>query len=459
MKVTECRQRFTEYLIEIKKLIVLLMISGFIINVFFPVPLLHEILNYIVFAAVLASFPFTGRGSAAVCLVLFVTGFYLIKVSGNGWQFCLEAMGKNISLLALVITVPLLGIPLKSGGYVRVLDDLAAKYMGSRRRMYLVPALFSHVLGVFMNIGAVPLTHEITARGRVSGYQGILARSISRGFGAALMWSPNMIATAVVLGYLGVAWQDYVHLGLMFAAISLFFGFAADFLNRERGLEGPDTRDGLQENRRIDRKKLGELVATAAIFLSVVIFIETGTSLKVIDIVPVMSLVFPVAWLIMIGLKHTVKESYKEYFRNRAARYDGEVVLFVAAGFFSAAFSVSGWSEKLSGYIMQFSTGMVSLSIAVLAVIIITSVAGIHPMVPVSALATSLDPLSVGMSPVNMALVLIMGWALGATVSPMSGTSLVVGGLTGRSPVAVGVANLPFSIPVAASVVLYMAFH
>lgn len=63
------------------------------------------------------------------------------------------------------------------------------------------------------------------------------------------------------------------------------------------------------------------------------------------------------------------------------------------------------------------------------------------------------------MSPVNMALVLIMGWALGATVSPMSGTSLVVGGLTGRSPTAVGVANLPFSIPVAASVVLYMAFH
>lgn len=80
-------------------------------------------------------------------------------------------------------------------------------------------------------------------------------------------------------------------------------------------------------------------------------------------------------------------------------------------------------------------------------------------MVPVSALATSLDPLSAGMSPVNMALVLIMGWALGATVSPMSGTSLVVGGLTGRSPTAVGVANLPFSIPVAASVVLYMAFH
>ncbi|MFZ5649368.1 MAG: hypothetical protein ACOY4I_00745, partial [Bacillota bacterium] len=303
-----------DYFVEFKKLTVLLMVAGFVLYVFFPAPFLREVLNYIVFTAVIISLPFTGRGSAAVCLVLFGTGFYLIKVSGNGWQFCLEAMGKNISLLALVITVPLLGIPLKSGGYVRVLDDLAAKYMGSRRRMYLVPALFSHVLGVFMNIGAVPLTHEITGRGRVNGYPGILARSISRGFGAALMWSPNMIATAVVLGYLGVAWQDYVKLGILFAAISLFLGFATDFLNRERGIEGQDSRGGLQQNRRIDRKKMGELVATAVIFLSVVIFIETGTSLKVIDIVPVMSLVFPVVWLIMLGLKHKVNESYKEYF-------------------------------------------------------------------------------------------------------------------------------------------------
>lgn len=79
---------FTEYLIEIKKLIVLLMISGFIINVFSPAPLLYEMLNYIVFAAVLASLPFAGRGSAAVCLLLFVTPWSRFRHWPLPWTLC-----------------------------------------------------------------------------------------------------------------------------------------------------------------------------------------------------------------------------------------------------------------------------------------------------------------------------------------------------------------------------------
>ncbi|MFZ5646503.1 MAG: hypothetical protein ACOY30_02675 [Bacillota bacterium] len=429
-------------------------------HVFFPAPLLREILNYIVFAAVVTSLPFTGRGAAAVCLGLFVTGFYFIYISGSGWSFCTEAIGRNVNLLALLITVPLLGLPLKTGGYVVVLDTLAVKYMGKSLRMYIVPALFSHILGVFMNIGAVPLTYEITARGKITSFPSILARSISRGFGAALMWSPNMIATAVVLGYLAVPWQNYVYLGILFAVVSLLIGIIMELFQKEKGLECAEAEAGCsRDDYPVDRIKLGQLLVTGVIFLSIVIFIETRTMLKVIDIVPVVAIVFPAVWLALLGRVNTVKEGYGDYFRNRAGRYDGEVVLFVAAGFFSAAFSVSGWSDKLIDYIMHFSTGMASLSATILAVILIAGVFGIHPMVPVSALASSLDQASIGISPVNMALVLIMGWALGATVSPMSGTSLVVGGLTGKSPAAVGMANLFYSMLVAASVVLYMAFQ
>lgn len=432
------------------------MIFGFILNVFLPSPLLREILNYTVLMAVLTSLPFTGRGSAVVCLGLFLGGFYLIYTSGFGWWFYSEAIGRNISLLALLITVPLLGLPLRTGGYVAVLDALASKYMRTRGRMYLVPALFSHVLGVFMNIGAVPLTYEITARGGVERFPGLMARSISRGFGAALLWSPNMIATALVLGYLGVPWQNYVHLGIIFAAVSLVAGLVTDSFQREEGLVSTGLQEPPRERGAIDRRKLGQLLVAAVIFLSVVIFIETGTILKVIDIVPVLAVIFPAIWLFLLGLKNTVKDGYIDYFRNRAGRYDGEIVLFVAAGFFSAAVSASGWSEKMCGYIAGFSSGAASLSFIVLALIMITSAVGIHPMVSVSAIAASLDPGLIGLNPVNMALLLITGWSLGAVVSPMSGTNLVVGGLTGKSPASVGIANIIYSVLVAGSVVIYI---
>jgi len=90
--------------------------------------------------------------------------------------------------------------------------------------------------------------------------------------------------------------------------------------------------------------------------------------------------------------------------------------------------------------------------------VILTSIIGIHPMVLVSAFATSLDAAAMGFNPVNLALVLIAGWSLGATVSPMSGTTLMVGSLTGKTPMEVAYGNLPHTVLVTGAIILYLAF-
>ncbi|MCL6611687.1 MAG: hypothetical protein K6T66_09140 [Peptococcaceae bacterium] len=423
----------------------------------FPAPFLNGAVNYITVAAVLISLPFTGRTSGVICLALFFSGAYLIYASGAGWQQMMEALGKNTGLIVLLLAVPLLGVPLKHGGYIGVLDALALKCMRRRYQMYLVPAIFSHVLGVFMNLGAVPLTHEVTARGRLAGYPGLLAKSLSRGFGAALFWSPNMVVTALVLSYLNVPWQDYVHLGLLFAGIALLTGFVADLFSRE-GREPEEGRASGSAEPYIDRVKLGQLAAAGVVFLLIVILIETATGLPVIRTVPVIALALPAAWLFLLGRKDLIRAGYEDYFRNRINKYDGEVVLFAAAGFFSGALALSGWSERLCAYVMLFQAhSKAGMALVLLGAIILASLAGIHPMVLVSAFGASLDPAALGFTPVQMALVLIAGWALGAAVSPMSGTNLVVAGLTGKTPLEVGCANLPHAALVLAAIILYLA--
>ncbi len=444
-------------LLRLKGAVLTVLLAVFIIGFFFPAPVLNAALQYVTLAAVLASLPYTGLGSGVMCLLLFMAGGYLLAASGAGWPTIVEALGKNSGFLALLIAVPLLGVPLKSGGYIEVLDSLAEKYMRRRWQMYWVPALLSHVLGVFMNLGAVPLTHEITARGRMSNHPGLLARSLSRGFGAALLWSPNMIVTALVLGYMEVPWQSYAHLGLAFAALALLTGFVADLPGWGNGNRYDYDDAGAGEGRRIDRVKLTQLMVAGIVFLAAVMLVETKTGRPVISVVPVLALIFPALWMVLLGRWNYVAEGYADYFKNRLNGYGSEVVLFVAAGFFSGALSHSGWSVKLCSYVMHFSSGSKSsAALVILASIVAAGLAGIHPMVLVSALAASLDPAALGFTPVQLSLVLISGWALGATVSPMSGTSLVVGSLTGKGPLAVGFANYLHCALVLAAVVVYI---
>ncbi len=446
----------TGYLAGVKRITLAALVAVFVTQFVFPAPFMDGAINYITAAAVLVSLPFAGLGTGIISMALFISGAFLIHASGAGWHYMAGAMGKNTSLLVLLMAVPMLGIPLKQGGYIGVMDALALKYMRSRSRMYWVPALFSHVLGVFMNLGAVPLTHEITARGKMVKYPGLHAKSLSRGFSAALFWSPNMVATALVLAYLDVPWQNYAHLGILFAGIALVTGFVTDLFDREgRAVEADPASGGAGPY--IDRVRLAQLAAAGAVFLTTIVLIETKTSLPVIRTVPLIAIILPAVWLCLLGRREDIGAGYADYFRNRIDKFDGEVVMFAAAGFFSSAFAVSGWSEKLSAGIILFSGhSKAAVALTILASIILPGLAGIHPMVMVSAFAASLDPASLGFSQVQMALLLISGWALGATVSPMSGTSLCVAGLTGKTPLEVGYANLLHALLVLGAIIIYL---
>lgn len=446
----------TGYLSGVKRITQAALVAVFMIQFIFPDPFLDGAVNYITAAAVLFSLPFAGLGTGIISIGLFISGACLIYASGAGWQYMAVAMGKNTSLLVLLMAVPMLGIPLKYGGYIGVMDALALKYMRSRRRMYWVPALFSHVLGVFMNLGAVPLTHEITARGQLAKYPGLHAKSLSMGFSAALFWSPNMVATVLVLAYMDVPWQNYAHLGILIAGTALLTGFVVDLFGREGRVSEEDPGPG-GNSPYIDRVRLAQLTAAGAVFLLMIILIETKTSLPVIRTVPLIAIILPAVWLCLLGRREAVGAGYADYFRNRISKFDGEVVMFAAAGFFSGAFAVSGWSQKLIAGIILFSGhSKAALALTILASIILPGLAGIHPMVMVSAFAASLDPASLGFSPVQMSLVLISGWAVGATVSPMSGTCLCVAGLTGKTPIEVGYANLPHALLVLGSILIYL---
>jgi hypothetical protein len=86
------------------------------------------------------------------------------------------------------------------------------------------------------------------------------------------------------------------------------------------------------------------------------------------------------------------------------------------------------------------------------------SVVGIHPIVCVSFLAPLLSPLSP--EPNLMALVFIIGWAIGCTVSPFSGTNLTMQGRYGVRNWSTTAGNLGYTalmLPAGCALLLWFA--
>lgn len=433
----------------IKSLVLFLIIMFSIVNVFYPNLFVKTIVSYITIVLLVFSLPFAGRSTKIVSITLFVIGAYLMYISHASLNYWTEAMSRNTGLLVLLIVVPLLGIPLKYAGYIQVLDSLAFKYTKKGYQQYWLPSLFSHGLGFFMNIGAVSLTYDISARGKVAENAAMLARAISRGTGTIFLWSPNTVAVALVLEYVEVPWTQYFYLGFSFAVIALVCGYISEILGELKRKKGKKSYANIINNSRqyVDKWKLIQLLTYITSFLLFVLLIEIKSNISVISMIPVVSFVLPAFWLSILGYKKSILNSYFNYFTEKAHRYDGEVVLFVAAGFFSSALIVSGYSERLCDFIMSFSgNSTASITFTILGTIVLGSLIGIHPMISVSTFAASLDVNNFGFSPVYLALVLAGGWSLGSTISPISGNILVVANVTGRKSMEIVYGNLMYAV-------------
>ena len=201
-----------------------------------------------------------------------------------------------------------------------------------------------------------------------------------------------------------------------------------------------------------------QLIVYMALFLLMIILIDLHTHISIITVIPMVAVTMPALWLVILGHRRMVKRAYVEHFVTKAHQHDGEVVLFVAAGFFSSALIISGWSDWICNYIMNFSgNSNASIAFTILGTIVLASLVGIHPMITVSTFATSLDVNSLGFSPVYLALLFAGGWSLGSTISPITVNVLIVANVTGVKPMDIVRNNLLHACLVFATIIIFMA--
>ncbi len=415
-----------------------------------------------------------------IILAVVVLGLSLADVSGTsriiGYSFFIvssvllfyyrapldvweQGLQENLYLVVMFTLVPLLSIPIRHGGYFENLQAFFKRYVDSNSRFYLLVSLISAFVGVLVNMAVVPLVHQISQASHGSADKKLLSSSISRGFATCTIWAPTTAAIGLILKVTGASWPLFFPFGLLMGAIAGLVGYVMT-LFEERVKDPAEVPEPPALGEHLNWRKVIELSAFGLVLIAVVAIISLLTGIQTVIVVALVSLLFPVLWLGIIGrLRLLAREFTGDYFNESLPRLKNEIVLFLGAGLLATSITYS----HLGNYVPQFLKLIVGHNALMFAAVVsfgslVLSAFGVHPIILVTVIGSTVQAAAYGISPTFMALILAMGWSMGITVSPSAGTVIAISGLAEESPLYVGLRwNGPYAV-ISSAVLLAVMF-
>jgi hypothetical protein len=309
----------------------------------------------------------------------------------------------NHAMLAMLAAVSFLR-PVTATG-------VAGEALPRGRRAVLETLAATHLFGAVINISAPVLVGERIAGSRMSPLQ---AKTVSRAFVAASMWSPFFIAMALILHYLPGA-RLPVMSAIGFATSTTLMLFCAWTLPRDPAAAEftgfPLHWQALWTPLLLSACVLAGHALLPA--LSVLVLIE-GAALGV------------VLGVLLLRHRREAGAILGGHVRERLPDMRGEVAMFLSAAVMTAGIGSAVGLVGLDLAPAQFGAGAAA---TMLAALIALAVIGVHPVVSISVLA-SLWPLE-RYDGNLVGAVFLLAWGLGLVISPFSGTSLVFQGRFG----------------------------
>ncbi len=421
---------------------------------FWPAPVLQTAAGLASFAAWVLALSGADKTSLFIALALVLCGTVIFASVGTGPLTALASFGENAGILMIMVLVPLIGIVIDLGGYADALGEIAEDI---RRPAYLygVALFLAYTIGSVLLNASIALVWTVLAPVATrmgKNPEDILVPSLPRGYNASLLWTPASPAMATALVLTGATWTSVVKTGFLMSLFALILAFLVEAGGPALRLNSRRRMTGGQEDAEPDRPQGGHAIhhphaaawlkiaalglGLASFIAGVVILQELGMSIFQ-AIIPCIFLTLLV-WGGLTGKPREVWKSALDYFPKRLPRLSNQFLLMTTGGFIGTALQIA-LADGLPGVsagALRPSTLVVTLVGSLLVWVI--SIAGIHSLIGMTIVHSVIAPFANGVSPAHLCMTLLLGSALGFTISPVSATILVTSAVAGKNSVEVG---------------------
>ncbi|MGY4690037.1 TRAP transporter large permease subunit [Salibacterium sp. K-3] len=418
----------------------------YLLHVFVPSVLVQQLFSAI--AAVLLIFSLFKMNplNRSVVIILLLIGSSLFYFYNPSFSRVLYSFGENMNLLALFLLIPFFGIVMSEAGYLQALQ---AFFLEREKRHashpYRTGFILTASMGSILNLGSMPLVYNL-------GYESFSAFenkrfgiTLLRGFGFCMLWSPYFINVGLILSLYDLSWGRIGIFGLILAliyALIVWLFFRVTVFSGEHWVK--NQQPAVQDKGRI-KHGLWMLGIYILILLMLSFVMEFILPVSMLTAVSLTALFLPVIWSGGAGMVRTYIQGAAQHVTHSFHRLYNEIGIFITAGYFGEALSLSDAGKWLSGMMMKGSGGIIPLFILLLiAVAMALAFVGIHPVIIVLGFGSSLQPEQFGVDPAFMGLMLLTAWMLAVQVSPFSGSVLMASHLMKEKPRHVIRKNAPF---------------
>lgn len=290
----------------------------------------------------------------------------------------------------------------------------------------------------------------------------MLGLVLQRAFIFCLFWSPYFVNVGLILTLFDITWMQVAWVGILFG---IFYLLCSLYFNRKQTFSEDHRVEEIQSRVKEDvseeKKKLGGLVRWLIGLLLISLLLDSVTSYAMLTIVAMIALVYPFVWAYATRVLPDYIQQVRMYILNVFYRLQNELLIFLSAGFFGASISHTQLGKWVSESILLLSHGSVLLfSCLVMLLTIGLAVVGIHPVIIVIGIGASLSPDVFGVSATYMAVLLLNSWALGTTVSPLSGSVLMTSNLSKEKATVIAKKNAPLTLLMVLLTLIFLyAFH
>lgn len=405
---------FTNYITVV---LLTLMLLNYVVNI----PFLSSIIGIMTYCVIVLVMLTASRLNQFFAITMMITSFCILLYSKEPMNIWIEAITNNLPLVSLIVFAPMLAIPVKLGKYDYYINHFILKYTKKNGQLYFIISSLFFLLSPLLNLGAIHLIHSIIEKLKLP--KEFLGRVYIRAFFSASTWAPYFASVFLVIYYLQIPFKSYLWFGLILGIIQIVTSYLLYVWREDRKIVfNLSTSD---EN--IKSGKIIEFTVVLALLVCTIFLFEELSDTNIVVLITSVIVFYTLIWSIYLKKIKHLKVQIKHFFHYIIPRSSNEIVLFLSAGFFALVIS----NTHLGDYINVFWQKLAGISTFLFIIVTIASIAlisfsGIHHIVTISIILTSVTHEAFGISDLVMAMILLSSYAIGAMVSPVSPANFIV---------------------------------
>lgn len=360
-------------------------------------------------------------------IILGSTLYYFYKIPESVF---INALLKGTSVLILFTAIPLLSFPFKRGDYLSNFKMFSPLVVKHNRKVFPLFVIINFLLCTVLNIGGLIVMKEILEQGQLTPKYRF--RVFTAAYCCYMLFAPLDGFINILISLTSSNFQQYSSYGLIGCLVIVTISTTLVLFEKKQNLS--------EMSINISTKTIFKLITFfIIIFLLILLSILSRNIIKSLNPMSTTAVViffFSLIWMFFIGYfkNFDSKLLLKEY-KEQVLSYTTFLPFLLSITFLGTIFSSTPLQSNLSTLLTQISTMPLYFIIQIfMGITLLAALLGVHMLIPISAIAFTFTPESLGTTPHLFALIILTTWLPAMTTSPFTPFSAIAAECSGLNP-------------------------